>query len=98
MAKLVTVNDVLDGHVVLDLECLDRIHLNVNVPNLQVGGRVADRKIEVMRPYRAAQAATGRSGVAAWAAWGGPGVRERVLPTSAIRNSQHIKVPIGLTH
>ncbi|MGI8815398.1 MAG: hypothetical protein ACR2G2_09010 [Pseudonocardia sp.] len=42
------------------------------MPNLQVGGQVADRKIEVMRPYRAAQAATGRSGVAAWAAWGGP--------------------------
>lgn len=24
MAKPVTVNDVLDGHVTLDLECLDR--------------------------------------------------------------------------
>jgi hypothetical protein len=23
----VTVNDVLDGHVVLDLECLDRVYL-----------------------------------------------------------------------
>jgi hypothetical protein len=41
MAKLVTVNDVLDGHVVLDLECLDRIYLNAYVPNLQVGGQVA---------------------------------------------------------
>jgi hypothetical protein len=110
MAKPVTVNDVLDGHVVLDLECLDRIYLNAYVPNLQVGGQVvsfltahlgypipspaifdkigtafrravsrfadaehipvvrftkADRKIEVMRPYLTAQAATGRSGVAA---------------------------------
>jgi hypothetical protein len=25
----VTVNDVLDGHVALDLECLDRLYLNV---------------------------------------------------------------------
>jgi hypothetical protein len=36
----VTVNDVLDGHVVLDLECTDRIYLNGYVPNLQVGGQV----------------------------------------------------------
>ena len=110
MAAVVTVNDVLDGHVVLDLECLDRIYVNGYVPNLQVGGQVAsfltqhlgnpipspailekigtgfrravrsfaadneipvvhfdkdDRKIDVMRPYLAAQAATGRPGVAA---------------------------------
>ena len=111
MAAAVTVNDVLDGHVALDVECLDRIYLNGYVPNLQVGGQVVvvhdrasglsdpvagdhgedrhrvprgrwtafaednhipvvrfgkdDRKIEVMRPYLAAQAATGRSGVAA---------------------------------
>ena len=110
MAKPVTVTDVLDGHVVLDLECLDRIYLNVWVNNLQVPGQVvsfltahlgypipspaifdkigtafrsavgrfaeeehipvvrftkADRKIEKMRPYIAAQAKTGRSGVAA---------------------------------
>jgi hypothetical protein len=37
---VVTVNDVLDGHVVLDLECLDRIYLNAYVPLLQVGGQV----------------------------------------------------------
>ena len=36
----VTVNDLLDGHVVLDLECFDRIYLNGYVPNLQVGGQV----------------------------------------------------------
>ncbi|MDP9185597.1 MAG: hypothetical protein M3O29_08025 [Actinomycetota bacterium] len=110
MAKPVTVNDVLDGYVALDLECLDRIYLNAYVPNLQVGGQVVsfltahlgypipspaifdkigtafrravarfaedehipvvrftnvDRKIEKMRPYLAAQAKTGRSGVAA---------------------------------
>jgi hypothetical protein len=106
----VTVNDVLDGQVALDLECLDRIYLNAYVPNLQVGGQVVsfltahlgnpipspailnkigtafrravgrfadtehipmvrftktDRKIDKMRPYLAAQASTGRSGVAA---------------------------------
>jgi hypothetical protein len=38
----VTVNDVLDGHVTLDLECLDRIYLNGYVPNLQVGGQVVN--------------------------------------------------------
>src|SRR4051795_7276279 len=110
MAKPVTVNDVLEGHVALDLECLDRIYLNAYVPNLQVGGQVVsfltahlgypipspaifdkigtgfrravarfaeeehipvvrftktDRKIDKMRPYLAAAAATGRSGVAA---------------------------------
>ena len=110
MAAVVTVNDVLDGHVGLDVECLDRVYLNGYVPNLQVGGQVVsfmtahlgypipspaimekigtafrtavqrfaadnkipvvrfgkgDRKIEVMRPYLARQARTGRSGVAA---------------------------------
>jgi hypothetical protein len=110
MAATVTVNDVLDGHVDLDLECLDRIYLNGYVANLQVGGQVVsfmtahlgypipspaimekigtafrkavdrfaadnkipvvrfgkgDRKIDVMRPYLAQQARTGRSGVAA---------------------------------
>jgi hypothetical protein len=110
MAATVTVNDVLDGHVDLDLECLDRIYLNGYVANLQVGGQVVsfmtahlgypipspaimekigtafrkavdrfaadnkipvvrfgkgDRKIDVMRPYLAEQARTGRSGVAA---------------------------------
>jgi hypothetical protein len=106
----VTVNELLDGHVALDLECLDRVYLNAYVPNLQVGGQVVtfltrhlghpipspaifdkigtafrkavarfaddehipvlrfaktDRKIEKMQPYLAAQAKTGRSGVAA---------------------------------
>ncbi len=39
-ASVLTVNDLLDGHVGLDLECLDRIYLNGYVPNLQVGGQV----------------------------------------------------------
>ncbi len=105
----VNVNDILDGHVTLDLRCLDRIYLNGYLPTVQVGGQVVrflasrgqpipspaavakigeafrvsvrrfaeanqipvirfakgDRKIEVMRRYVAAQAATGRAGVAA---------------------------------
>src|SRR5580692_4264862 len=40
MARVITVNDVLDGHVVLDLECLDRIYLNAYVPILQSSGQV----------------------------------------------------------
>jgi ABC-type transport system involved in cytochrome bd biosynthesis fused ATPase/permease subunit len=38
MARVITVNDVLDGHMVLDIECLDRIYLNVYVPILQSSG------------------------------------------------------------
>jgi hypothetical protein len=41
MAETVPVNDVLDGHVGLDLQCMDRIYLNGYVPNLKVGGQVA---------------------------------------------------------
>ncbi len=40
MSELVNINNVLDGHVVLDLECLDRIYLNGYVPKLQVAGQV----------------------------------------------------------
>src|SRR4026209_551721 len=108
MAAIVAVNDLLDDHVVLDVQCLDRVYLNGYVPKLQVGGQVVgfmtrhvgyeipsraimerigndyfpavavlaaanqvpivrfaktDRKQEVMRPYLARQAKTGRSGV-----------------------------------
>jgi len=105
----VTVGDVLDGHVRLDLDCLDRVYPHGYLGRLQVGGQVvqflnhrgyrvpspaclqqigdafrrrvasfaeanhipvvplkaADRNIEVMRPYLARAAATGRSQVAA---------------------------------
>ena len=105
----VTVNDVLDGHAALDLECLDRLYLHGYLGQLQVGGQViqflnhrgypvpspaclqqigdafrrrvasfaaanhlpvvplraADRNIEIMKPYLAKAAATGRSQVAA---------------------------------
>jgi hypothetical protein len=39
--RVVTVNDVLDGHVALDIECLDRIYLNGYVPTLQTSAQVA---------------------------------------------------------
>jgi hypothetical protein len=110
MARVVTAGELLDGHTVLDIECLDRVYLNAYVPVLQSSGQVVafmtqhlgkpipspalmehigtrfrravesyatsngipwvrfgkdDRKISVMQPHIAAQAATGRSGVAA---------------------------------
>ncbi len=110
MAETLTLNELLEGHVGLDVRCLDRIYLNGYVPKLQVAGQVvgfmtrhlglpipspaimekigarfrrevskfaqdnrvpvvnfdkADRKIDRMGPYVAAQAKTGRSGVAA---------------------------------
>jgi hypothetical protein len=40
VAAVCNVNDVLDGHVSLDLDCLDRIYPNAYVPNLQVAGQV----------------------------------------------------------
>jgi hypothetical protein len=40
MASVVRVGELLDDHVVLDLECLDRVYLNAYVPNLQVSGQV----------------------------------------------------------
>jgi hypothetical protein len=39
-ARVVTVNEVLDGHVKLDVECLDRVYLNAYVPILQSSGQV----------------------------------------------------------
>ncbi len=40
MSHVVTVPELLDGHTVLDIECLDRIYLNGYVPELQAGGQV----------------------------------------------------------
>ena len=37
MTNVVNINDVLDGHVVLDLACVDRLYLNAYVANMQVG-------------------------------------------------------------
>ncbi len=44
MARVITVNDVLDGHVALDVECLDRMYLNV-ILSLRVG-----RSCDLRRP------------------------------------------------
>jgi hypothetical protein len=38
---VVNINDVLDGHVALEVECVDRLYLNAYVPGLQVPGQVA---------------------------------------------------------
>jgi len=40
MAYTVTINDLLEGHVSLDVECLDRLYLNLYIPTLQLGGQV----------------------------------------------------------
>ena len=40
MARVVTAGELLDGHSVLDIECLDRIYLNAYVPVLQSSGQV----------------------------------------------------------
>jgi len=40
VADVANVNDLLAGHVTLEVECLDRVYLNAYVPNLQVAGQV----------------------------------------------------------
>jgi hypothetical protein len=40
MASVVIINDVLDGHVSLEIDWVDRLYLNAYVPNLQVSGQV----------------------------------------------------------
>lgn len=40
MTSVTNINDVLDGHVALEIECVDRMLLNAYVPGLQVGGQV----------------------------------------------------------
>ena len=40
MASVVNVNDVLDGHVSLEVEWVDRMLCNADVPGLHVGGQV----------------------------------------------------------
>ena len=39
-AKAVTVNDVLDGHKGLEIDCVDRVYLTLPLPTLVVGGQV----------------------------------------------------------
>jgi hypothetical protein len=40
MTRIVTAGELLDGHTVLDIECLDRVYLNAYVPVLQSSGQV----------------------------------------------------------
>jgi hypothetical protein len=40
MASVANINDVLAGHVALEVECVDRLYLNAYVPGLQVPGQV----------------------------------------------------------
>ena len=40
MVSTTNINDVLEGHIALDLDCIDRLYLNAYVPNLQVPGQV----------------------------------------------------------
>jgi hypothetical protein len=40
MASVANINDVLEGRVALEVECVDRMLLNAYVPKLQVGGQV----------------------------------------------------------
>jgi hypothetical protein len=40
MASVANINDVLEGHVALEIECVDRLLLNAYVPALQVPGQV----------------------------------------------------------
>jgi hypothetical protein len=40
MASVTNINEVLEGHVALEVECVDRLYLNAYVPLLQVGGQV----------------------------------------------------------
>jgi hypothetical protein len=40
-AGVVNINEVLEGHVALEVECVDRLLLNAYVPSLQVGGQVS---------------------------------------------------------
>ena len=35
----VNINEVLDGHIALDLDCLDRIYLNAYVPTCRSAAR-----------------------------------------------------------
>jgi hypothetical protein len=40
MASVANINEVLEGHVALEIECVDRLYLNAYIPALQVGGQV----------------------------------------------------------
>ena len=45
-SRLINVNNILAGHVTLDIECLERPYLNGYVPHLQVGGQLVQYLLE----------------------------------------------------
>jgi len=55
MAVVTTVNGLLDEHVGLDIECLDRIYPNGYVPNLQVAGQVVSFNARLLDTERVGQ-------------------------------------------
>jgi len=55
MAAVTTVNGLLDEHVGLDIECLDRIYPNGYVPNLQVAGQVVSFNARLLDTERVGQ-------------------------------------------
>ena len=65
--RVITVNDILDGHVGLDLECLDRIYLNGWVPNLQVPGQVIEGCVVSIRTDGALASSARSASVSRWA-------------------------------
>jgi hypothetical protein len=44
MTSMTKINDVLDGHVNLAIDCADRLLLNAYVPKLQVTTRTGQRR------------------------------------------------------
>lgn len=40
MASVANINQVFEGHGALEIECVDRLYLNADMPTLQVGGQV----------------------------------------------------------
>src|SRR6516225_11189254 len=40
MASVANINNVLEGHVALEIQCVDRLYLNAYLPTVQVGGQV----------------------------------------------------------
>ncbi len=69
----VTVNDVLEGHVALDLECLDRLYLHGYLGQLQVSGQVIQ-----FLTHRGLRRACSRSGMGSAAGW-----RRSLRPTTS---------------
>ena len=69
MAHIVTAGELLDGHAVLDIECLDRVYLNAYVPILQSSGQVVafmTQHLGMPIPSPALIEKIGRSSAARW--------------------------------